>query len=989
MSVQFMVMLGFLAAFVGLVWRLFKGRKPGLWLRRGSRLSFAAVLVTAIWPAVVICWTMLELEWEDRAILRVAQTGYRIRMDGREPGSKSITVGGNRSRRDLAPGERLDDLFINRLPGGFLKIAVAESGFRVTLRKAGFLAEAEEEPEEGDSLPHPGALFAINGKRKNVHRLQAGSLLLVKMADGGELGFTLDPGGPLRAAALVAPGGVRLELSKSPARLPMIDWRLPVSRPFTEGERVDHLGDLLARASKQSGRAPPPGLASFVFATRSFPWFDFSVALLDPEVRVREGGRIVGAKTEFTVPEIRGLDFWQSSGGAGRRGGLRPLTGLGQVRIANNSFEIDFRKPRRVTVEHRFDGGAVATFWLAAYEPPPNTDSLWIRGHSQRFENAGAHLRLTPPPRLARRLVSAIDEWLAWAGLLESASQGDQSGSWAMELVEGRGRSQIASSERFELGRDYAVFTSVEIVELPLGVIAWILVLCMFQWIMMRETAVDGFQVVLVSVVNVFLGFRLLVAFKAVLVRPFHEEGYELALFALFFVPAWVIVMRDLWHGVRRVRGEWLLGQARRRLWCVGLFLACLGYWTLGRYGVGARLFLVGLSLLPAMLFEVARFFAAPSRGGRSVGGRWMVWLRDLDGGAVRTVLWALAACGLVRMAFWFLGFRESVRLGGRLAFEMFYTPVIALLGGLACGLIIEHFCRAFYEPHLLERWDLGSFLRRRTPLRLGILYGVLLLSLGGIGALVSDLGMLVPNGLGVLLVAGSTGVFFLVFLVGRRGYGLLKGVAALGALGLVILFLFPWILLGWGSTSDGDSVSYDRNRLRLMAYFDPERVADLGTRSAQEILEVRRRLDAYASIKEPRYLGAPMPMSRPEDLNDQVAAIYILADFGPVGGFFLLWCLLLLAAVPFWDEGLAEAGRAGPGERAVAPRLVAAACLGSMSATGMYMLAANVGIVPLTGKSIYLLGINSLSDLVTTSLLLGIAVLALEMQRWIDGLSR
>jgi hypothetical protein len=55
-------------------------------------------------------------------------------------------------------------------------------------------------------------------------------------------------------------------------------------------------------------------------------------------------------------------------------------------------------------------------------------------------------------------------------------------------------------------------------------------------------------------------------------------------------------------------------------------------------------------------------------------------------------------------------------------------------------------------------------------------------------------------------------------------------------------------------------------------------------------------------------------------------------------------------------------------------PRLAAALCLLTLAFAGVYMVLANYALVAFTGKNVYVLGLDSIGDIVESSVLLGAA---------------
>lgn len=154
-------------------------------------------------------------------------------------------------------------------------------------------------------------------------------------------------------------------------------------------------------------------------------------------------------------------------------------------------------------------------------------------------------------------------------------------------------------------------------------------------------------------------------------------------------------------------------------------------------------------------------------------------------------------------------------------------------------------------------------------------------------------------------------------------------------------------------------------NVIRLMNQVKPEAVEQLGSREGyQQRAAMLEMYDYAASL-----MGRGWPQSTPPrelkntHVNDTVAAVHLLSPFGRLAGVGIAIFLLGFAAAVFT---LAEAN---PHEPALAAVLASLVLVG----TSLYMLFANVGAVPFTGRNFYFLSVQSASDLLEGGLLLSI----------------
>ena len=132
----------------------------------------------------------------------------------------------------------------------------------------------------------------------------------------------------------------------------------------------------------------------------------------------------------------------------------------------------------------------------------------------------------------------------------------------------------------------------------------------------------------------------------------------------------------------------------------------------------------------------------------------------------------------------------------------------------------------------------------------------------------------------------------------------------------------------------------------------------------------------AHRGLAGEGYLGVEVGTAKRETaLNDNVFAVYGLAQFGVIGA------LALVAAYgSVMLSGCVFGGGCAFGRHLA---LMAALALGL---TSLYMMGANTGLLPFTGRNMYLLGLNSLGDVAETAVLTLLIVLGLSLQKSPDS---
>jgi hypothetical protein len=352
---------------------------------------------------------------------------------------------------------------------------------------------------------------------------------------------------------------------------------------------------------------------------------------------------------------------------------------------------------------------------------------------------------------------------------------------------------------------------------------------------------------------------------------------------------------------------------------------------------------------------------------------RLQLWLEEARRGWTYPSLIALALTLLAaRLVLGLAGFKEALVIGGsRVALSMFFVPAHLVLFALAlCRLEAD---RSQDGGHpLAPQWRFLAFIY-------GVFFPAQLIS----GVFVSDLGiflyflpptlMLSAQGLGIVVAEARA-------LIEKRGAeGESRGIALIGAL----LFLLPAAGLGAVMANPLEAVSVfpevraaietpervitESNVLRLMQFIDEESLAAMGTDESERIAQDHALMRSYAhrGLLGDGYLGVKVVHAKRETaLNDNVFAVYGLAQFGVLGGL-----CLVVAYVAVMLGGSAGAGACGFCRHVA---LLAGLALGL---TSLYMMGANTGLLPFTGRNMYLLGLNSLGDVAETAVLVLLVV--------------
>jgi hypothetical protein len=356
-----------------------------------------------------------------------------------------------------------------------------------------------------------------------------------------------------------------------------------------------------------------------------------------------------------------------------------------------------------------------------------------------------------------------------------------------------------------------------------------------------------------------------------------------------------------------------------------------------------------------------------------------------------KLILIALAAL-VVRALLLAAGFKEALPLGStRIALSIAFVPFFLLLFSLSFFIV--------WREKLQRGW------LRWAQVMPFIRCAFILSACQGITALlVSDLGMMlyfIPQALVMAVIGGVAGTESLLAWLReeptasdrstRLRHAILSGLLPILPLAMMTLvFTKPqWVLsLVPGlhakvSTEDQDMVEdaqmvTDSTLLRVLQFTNPEYLINLGTDSAERIAQDHAIMENYAQrgfLGEGYLKVDVLPAKFVTAMNDNVSAIFIFAQFGVLGA--------LAVVVAYLAISLATAG-AHSRQHSFTSWLAIIAGL-SFCLVSVYMIGANFGLLPFTGRNMYLLGLNSLSDVVESLLLLTCIVLGITRAEFHD----
>jgi hypothetical protein len=881
----------------------------------------AVVGVAALAPALLL--TLAFLGARSRAgDVRVALEGLRVQLGSN--GRGEVRIGG------AAPE---DDLVVRDLPSGFLRIRPTPVGVDLVV--------APENPATGGSR----AVAVVHGDGDprpfyNAVELRNGDHVVLP---GGQR-LTFD-------AARGALGGADFPALPS-RRSTVLGWPVPIGRDLPAEQIIFPLRHYAAPQGDASGDLD--ALSSFVCRAGWFRHTPYLV-ITDPGLRVDHAD----GSTEAYQPRIASIVRGSSAHLALDRVDLREEMATGgrssrvqerrSLRILPREGGVDVVFDTPVTIRLRAD--ALAELRRRAARAGTAPLLATVPAGFEAAAPGGAMLLQLPVigAPLAAEVFSRI----------QVPSSGNE-----VRVTSHTGTRSYVLGDAFAIGQDAAAVLRATRLDVPWGAIVLASAAALVGWLWGAGRRLSWLAFVVVSGVELCLALRYLIAFQGAALAPEVASAVPLALAALVSVPfvlegALVLYREGRWRLATLAQGAFAtlalvsiladLG-GRRLVWCTALLPVALA-WGIGRFG---------LPWLDRLEDDRRpRSFAAPRESFRGI-----VLL-----GAVLVVV----RLGTL-LAF---GWKERIDLLGQgVAVSLYYTPAVLLLLALlwrrrerwsaVIGVWVVFF--VFYLALPLIAHDLGSALIFPMPAML--LFALPLLWKPTLRHAVAAIPLLV-----VVLV-------HLVLLPLLPALGLAPRLTCFGT--------DPSVTAKSADSSSRDEnasdeallgrrARTDQNLLRLWSYVAPEELREVGTSSAEGLVLVTETLRAYATrgALGAGYLGVPLAESlRATQLDDNLSAVHLLGTFGWLGTLAVLTVLGGWMAAPLLRPLSDRA--AGPfSEREAFGALL----LWTLAVAGLYMIAANAGLLIFTGKNVYFLAAASRSDLAESVVLAVLALGALTVR--------
>ncbi|HUR83293.1 MAG TPA: hypothetical protein VM733_21220 [Thermoanaerobaculia bacterium] len=712
-------------------------------------------------------------------------------------------------------------------------------------------------------------------------------------------------------------GKTVVEIPARKAELPGvgISFPLPFAQPITAGLRTWSV-DFLAH--QNGGIAAERRLRSFL--CHSSPGPRLRLVNLDDDVMLMRNGARVSTPSKFDVADNARMAFYSLPGESAEFAAPGVTERRSVVyRAGSRSFVLDLDTPEIHTLTMselkalqlaQEKGATKKKVALAMGDAELVDRSLYFAGLSESVAiEANALLELS---RFFPRDFASSFRILSPRGPIDAQLGGVQ---WI-------GSSDLAA-------------VRLDVLRPPLLLLLLGIVLLVFKAGAAANARFTTSQALMAGAIELLCGVRLLMGYRVWSMPPHKAEAAELATVAWMALP-WIFIAACV--PIRALR-EWRDARAGAAPAFAGLLFSAV---FCARAVEGPTKWIWVLCHLLAIVAVLVRSeemrarFTRLAEKTRERTSR----IQRFDPELTPVVLCALVFT-IVRVALLAFGWKESASLGVRVSLSVVHIPAAAILQG-------------FYLWRTWQRVQKnGRLLRNDLLAALAILLFVWVIP----AAVTSDVGLALLN----------VPLFVLILLAisrhaderaGRWIPRVLVAVIVLLLAGAPLLRLFVPLV---ASEERLLSFASDSNFARVLHFAAPERLQEMATKRGESLAITSAILQSYISSG---FFGRGYGHSEVSvhlgdtALRDFAPAVFIAAEWGLAGTVAMLLIYLLFAIIASdWLPWSGFDGHPGP-----AIAFVAAA---TIAVSSIYMILANHELLLLTGKNMYLFGLDSAGDVI------------------------
>ena len=471
--------------------------------------------------------------------------------------------------------------------------------------------------------------------------------------------------------------------------------------------------------------------------------------------------------------------------------------------------------------------------------------------------------------------------------------------------------------------------------------------------------------IILFGSISILTTSRVLFAYTATTLPPFSIDAIPLSVFLLVFAPSLVIAVDSLVKILEFKDSDFLKKRKRYIINGIAALLLTLAV------GIPQMVYLSSMlllgSLIPVLILAIVlialfKGYSAKHKRIEKYRRRSEDFLFKSSNRPLNIILIAFVVGRLILLIF---GNKESVNIGARFSISIITVPVLIIFIGLCTARFVE---KALTSPS-----------KKVIYHYIGYTFGF---------SAIFFIFAFVTNDLGQLIFSLPISMFLTAVMLwsykkispGVRKHSFILALP----LALILLFLmFPVATLQVieGITEkesvgndifESDIVSRGQNVLRLMQYVAPKHLEEIGSISSESVAQHYAIMNAYTrrGFGGEGYMNIKVhPSLYRTCLNDNVSAVYIFSQFGVLGAITIIFAYGIMVFIGYRSRQEIMHQQNQLWRLASSISLLSVLVIIVVS---LYMLGANCNLLLFTGRNLYFMGLNSMSDIFESSVLLG-----------------
>jgi len=734
------------------------------------------------------------------------------------------------------------------------------------------------------------------------------------------------------------------------SKIPIVDWELPIWRDFPVTLKTYPLDKILQVGQADTSDQVSDSLSGFFYRNNN----QLFIAALRGDIFLERAGQYLTNKAMWEIPagtrlHILGLPRWR--GIKETAGGVRDLRSF-RVYPGERSLKLIYDTPEIYSLAQKE--------LLKLRMDTEESEVFRVNLAMGDWDITDKYIHFSQISLLVGREAFAILE------LPKTWLEGFQESQEPWVLTAPGGQQKITNGEPAWLGEHNLAAIQIDLLKPPVLLAFLTLVLVLAKTLLAVSLRLSALQLIVAGAIEFFVLFRVLLGYRVWIMPPFEEEAMKLALMAWAFLPwAFLYASQPSFNPWR-----WLpafFGLLFSAIWCYQI----IGGGLKSLVWVGIHVGVLGFPFLVRWIFRDQRSTRRPKN--RRNASAWQIprfnfnfrqpwvsriltwvgiWWSSINP-------WTKWAFGLfiLRIFFLFLGWRESLSLGGtRMSLSIIHIPLALLI---EAGYLV-------WLWRKLEQRDFSPLGDLWSPF---IFIGLFLWFFPGV--VTSDFGLFLLNYPLFVIISALLVLSKLIEDPQRsKGYKRFLGVCFF----ILLIIFVPKLPLMVLNVLEIESDS-DRNYLRFLqqAYF--EKLQQMGTRNSEDLVQMIHILDIYTSgpLGGRGYTESELSL-KSTALREHTLGIFVAGEWGTLGVIGLMFIYMVIAFVgysllpwrPWYQNALGRTSQSTD---------ILTAVVGLTGLTfafaSIYIILATYNLVLFTGKNLYLFGLDSGADIIESLVLL------------------